>query len=72
MTMNKNVLFKVDIKVNQKPISVSLECPNCKEEVVIGFQEFCNDVGEVCDWNYSNVMCPTCNRALTIGEVDWD
>lgn len=64
--------MKVDITVIKEPVEVKFECPHCEEEIEIKYEDFCSDVGEVCDWQYSEFECPECNKTVEIGYIDWD
>ncbi|WP_432400992.1 hypothetical protein [Wukongibacter sp. M2B1] len=64
--------MKVDIRVIKEPVSVEFDCPHCEEEIVIQYQYFCSEIGEVCDWRYSKFECPECNNTIEIDYVDWD
>ena len=64
--------MKIDVTVNQKPVSVSFDCPHCEEEIEIEYQDFSNELGEPCDWEYSKVKCPKCGKTTEIGSVEWD
>lgn len=63
--------MKIDIEVNSKPVDISFECPNCKKTISIEYSDFCIIVGEPCDWEYSTIACPKCDKKVEIQSVDW-
>lgn len=70
--ITKEKTLKVDISIRQTPVSANYECPHCEEEIEIDYQDFCNDVGEQCDWQYTDIECPNCGKTIEIDSVDWD
>lgn len=50
---------------------ISLTCPHCNEELEIGYKNFCDMVGEPCDWSYSSIDCPVCEKSIEIDGIDW-
>jgi len=62
---------KIDISVITKPISIQFECPYCDSEVTIDYDDFESEVGECCDWPYSKIKCPECEKVLEIDNIDW-
>ena len=63
-------LKEVDIRVEQKPVSVQFVCPHCEEEVSIDFGDFLGIAGEPCDWKYTKIKCPKCGKSVEIDDVD--
>ena len=51
---------------------VTFECPHCKTEVVEKYGDFCIEVGEPCDWKYSKIECPECEKELEIDNAEWN
>lgn len=67
---------KVDIAINQAPISVSFTCPCCEEEFDIDYDEFANDMaladlGSLIN-DTNHFTCPKCNEELEIDEAILD
>ena len=63
---------KSDISVVSIPTYIELECPYCQEDIKINYNDFCDLVGEPCDWSYESFNCPHCKKTIDIGYVDWD
>ena len=59
------------IEVITIPSHISLGCPYCDEELEIKYSDFCEMVGEPCDWKYSALDCPECEKSIDIDTVDW-
>ena len=59
------------IEVITVPRHISLTCPHCDEELEIMYSDFCEMVGEPCDWVYSSLDCPECEKSIDIDTVDW-
>ena len=59
------------IEVITVPRHISLTCPHCDEELEIMYSDFCEMVGEPCDWKYSSLDCPECEKSIDIDSVDW-
>jgi hypothetical protein len=51
------------IEVITVPRHISLTCPHCDEELEILYSEFCEMAGEPCDWKYSALDCPECEKS---------
>lgn len=62
---------KVTVKVVQRPVHVDYECPHCEEEIEIPYNDFCDEVGDPCDWVYSKITCPECEKTIEIESDDW-
>lgn len=67
---------KVDIVINQAPVSVSFTCPCCEEEFEIDYEEFADDMamadlGSLIN-DTNNFICPECNESLEIDEATLD
>jgi len=62
---------KVEIQVHMKPTHISFECPHCENDIEIKYDDFCDMVGEPCDWTYSVFECPECGESVEINSVDW-
>jgi hypothetical protein len=59
------------IEVITVPRHISLTCPHCDEELEILYNDFCEMVGEPCDWKYSALDCPECEKSIETDSVDW-
>lgn len=59
------------IEVITVPRHISLTCPHCDEELEIMYSDFCEMVGEPCDWGFSSLDCPECEKSIDVGSVDW-
>ena len=62
---------KASIKVITVPRHISLTCPHCYEELEILYNDFCEMVGEPCDWSYSSLNCPKCEKSINIDDIEW-
>lgn len=67
---------KVDIIINQAPVSVSFTCPCCEEEFDIDYDEFADDMviadlGSLLN-DRNGFICPECNEWLDIDEARLD
>ena len=70
--LNKtDVKRSASIEVISIPSHILLSCPHCDEEVEIKYSDFCEMVGEPCDWKYSALDCPECEKSIEIDSVDW-
>jgi predicted RNA-binding Zn-ribbon protein involved in translation (DUF1610 family) len=63
---------KVDIRVVSTPVTVEFECPHCEDDVRFDYDDFNDLVGEPCDWKYSSLKCPKCEKEIAIDDVEWD
>ena len=59
------------IEVITVPRHISLTCQHCDEELEIEYKNFCDMAGEPCDWSYSSIDCPECEKSIEIDGVDW-
>lgn len=57
--------------INQKPISVELECPYCGEEISYAYNFFTEKHGEPTEWDYEKVRCPMCEKKFEIQGKEW-
>lgn len=64
--------MKTEIRVIRIPTKIECECPYCYDDFEISYSEFCDIVGEPCDWKYGKFNCPKCGKNLEIDFVDWD
>lgn len=63
--------MKVDLRVIKEPVTVDFICPHCEEETEMDFNDFCNEIGEVCDWQYTKFECPECSKTIEIDGTEW-
>lgn len=61
-----------EIRVNQKPVSVTIECPECNRSEEINYNEFTGAYGDPPDWLGTILTCPNCGARLRIDSQDWD
>ena len=66
--MDKSYVY---LNVIQKPIKVEFECPNCGEENSVDYSQFISEIGDVCDWTGSKVVCKKCDEIIEIIDADW-
>jgi hypothetical protein len=59
------------VEVVTVPRHILLTCPHCDEELEILYNDFCEMVGEPCDWAYSSLDCPQCEKSIDFDAVDW-
>lgn len=54
--------------INQRPVSISLECPHCDADIEIPWDEI--DVPEYWgdDWGY--IECHRCGKTIKLGDYD--
>ena len=69
--MKKKDLLSVDIVVIQNPVWIRFQCPYCREDIKIDYNDFCDEVGEPCDWNSSEIECSQCNETIRIDAAEW-
>ena len=62
---------KASIEVITVPSHILLACPYCDEEMKIRYTDFCDIAGEPCDWAYSSIDCPECQKSIDVDTVDW-
>lgn len=61
---------KTDFYINQKPVSISLCCPNCSADIEIPWDEL--DVPEYWGDDWDSVVCPCCGKTIELGDYDID
>lgn len=62
----------VEININQKPISVTFECPHCYWDNYIDYGDFTGMVSdEYCDWKGSKLECELCKERIEIDSIEW-
>jgi predicted RNA-binding Zn-ribbon protein involved in translation (DUF1610 family) len=64
--------MSIEIRVIRKAIAIECECPKCKEDIQITYDDFTSIVGEPCDWKFSKFHCTQCGEEIEIDSVDWD
>ena len=67
---------KVDIVINQAPISVGFTCPCCEEDFEIDYEEFSEnmaiaDLGSLL-YDDNDFICPNCSEVLKIEDAKLD
>lgn len=67
-----DIIPMVDIVVIQEPKWVEFECPHCKSDIDITYKRFCDLAGEPCDWRYTKISCPECDKSVEIRQADWE
>ena len=58
----------VDFFINQRPISISLDCPYCHMPLEIPFREVAEPEYWGDDWGY--VECNYCEKEIKLGDYD--
>ena len=66
------MIKNTDLRVEMKAVFVHYECPFCENENKISYSDFCEEVGEPCDWRYINLECKKCNKSFEVNDVEWD
>lgn len=61
-----------DLTINQSPVSISLVCETCGEEICNDYEEFCKEHGSLCDWGYDEITCPECGGSNTVDHLSFD
>lgn len=61
-------LEPVDFYINQRPISISFECPHCLMDVDISWGDVDVPDSWSDDWGY--VECPYCEKEIKLGDYD--
>lgn len=69
--MPKNPI-SFEVRVNQKPVSVTIECPECNHSEEIIYTEFTGTYGDPPDWTGTVLTCSHCGARLRIDSQDWD
>ena len=65
---------RIDITVVNRPSYITSECPHCREEIHIDYNEFLYMMTHYYyeDWTDEVIECPECGKEVTIGSVEWD
>ena len=61
-------LEPVDFYINQRPVSISFECPHCLMDVEIDWGDV--DVPEYWGDAWGHVECPYCEKEIKLGDYD--
>ena len=61
---------KTDFIINQRPVSISFECPHCEYEVEIPWNEV--DVPEYWGDDWCEIKCPHCEKTIELGDYELD
>lgn len=59
---------KTDFYINQRPVSITLECPHCGDEVEIPWGSL--NVPEYWGDDWGTVICPDCGKEIELGDYD--
>lgn len=59
-----------DFHIDVRPVSITLRCPHCGNEVKIPWGE----IDEPDNWgdNWGFVNCPVCSEEIELGDFDYD
>lgn len=65
---------KAGIQVITEPAWVKFDCPHCKSEVEMDYDEFLSLMIEdyLGDWEGETLWCPYCYEEIEVEDVDWD
>ena len=61
---------KTDFIINQKPASITFECPHCNHEGTIDWWDV--DVPEYWGDDWGEVECPCCGKTVLLGDYELD
>lgn len=61
---------KTDFHINVKPVSIDFECPHCGFHQEIPWGEL--DVPDYWGDDWGEVFCPGCEKAVELGDYDYD
>lgn len=59
---------KTDFTINQRPTSISFECPHCDYDVTISWRDL--DVPEYWGDDWGEVECPNCGKTVSLGDYE--
>lgn len=60
--------MSVDFYINQRPVSISLECPHCHSELEIPWNHL--DVPDYWGDDWGTIVCPECGEDIELGDYD--
>lgn len=63
---------KMDVRVNQKPVSVTCVCDKCEYEEEISYDDFVSEYDEPPEWRHHIWKCPECGHENEIVDQDWE
>lgn len=69
--MNNKDKLEAFLEILQVPVSVVVECPYCEEVTKTDYKETINEIGDVCDWVGSDLICPICKKTFRIKTIEW-
>lgn len=61
---------ETDFYINQKPVSITFECPHCDYDVIIDWDNL--DVPDSWSDDWGEVECPHCGKTVLLGDYDMD
>lgn len=67
----KGIPHLADFTVVSVPSYVAGECPYCKEDFEIDYNDFGNS-DYLGDWKGEIIECPYCEKEIIVDDVDWD
>lgn len=59
-----------DFHISTKPVSIELECPYCEFEISFSWESI--DVPEYWGDDWGEVICPYCEKAIQLGDYEYD
>lgn len=57
-----------DFYINQKPVSITFECPHCDYDVTVDWDDL--DVPEYWGDDWGEIDCPHCGKVVSLGDYD--
>lgn len=61
----------VEVQVIQKPTDVIIHCPHCYHSTEFSYNDFCDEFGQPCDWDFNRLDCEGCGGELELSGSDW-
>lgn len=61
----------VTYRIDEVPVSISFDCPNCEYRVSVPFGDVDDGSGEIWSGWAGCVECPDCGEEVRLGEVDY-
>lgn len=61
---------KTDFYINQRPVSISFDCPHCGTEIEIPWDEL--NVPEYWDDDWGSIECPCCGESVELGDYEFN
>lgn len=69
-TRNHTQIKPVDFHISVKPTSIELECPFCRNEIVISWEDI--STPECWGDKWDDVICPYCYNPIELGDYEYD